>query len=173
MVRGYSEAAMLLRQPEGKDVQAVIAIRGVHEFCVESEAPHFLELVFDDVEVPDPADPLRMHSAQAKLNFAASNGVVLTPPTVEHARQIIEFAKAVQHLNGSVLCHCGAGVSRSPAAALLCLAVWNGDGHERQCVEELLRVRPSAVPHRDLVRLGDRVLDRNGRLLDSLSAMRQ
>lgn len=47
----------------------------------------------------------------------------------------------------------------------VCLATWMGEGRERESVEELLRVRPSAVPLMGLVRFGDEVLGREGRLV--------
>jgi predicted protein tyrosine phosphatase len=173
LVMGYSPAAMFLRQPEGKTVRAVIAIRGAQEYCVESNVPHRLELNFDDVEVPDPTDMIQMQRAQARQRFAAANGLALNPPSMDHARAIIEFAQAIRTIDGPVLCHCGAGISRSPGAALLCLATWSEPGQEMQCVAELFRVRPSAVPHRDLVRFGDQILQRQGRLIEALSRAQQ
>jgi predicted protein tyrosine phosphatase len=44
------------------------------------------------------------------------------PPTLEHARLIIDFAKSISEIEGGLLCHCLGDVSRSPAAALICLA---------------------------------------------------
>lgn len=169
MVLGYSQAAMLLRQPEMNSISALIAIRGSHEHCVEWNGLRRLELLFDDEEVLDPSDPIQMQRVHARQKFAAANGLVLRPPTIEHARAIIEFARLVQDIEGCVLCYCGAGVSRSPAAALLCLATWSGPGRERECVKELLRIRPAAIPHRGLVRFGDQLLGRGGKLLDASS----
>ena len=57
-------------------------------------------------------------------------------------------------------------MSRSPAAALLCLAVWNGAGRETQCIEELLAARSCSIPHRGLVRFGDELLGRQGKLIE-------
>jgi predicted protein tyrosine phosphatase len=67
-----------------------------------------------------------------------------------------------------VLFTCAAGISRSPAAALICLAAWSAPGEEENCVRELRRVRPAAMPHRDLVRFGDEILGRGARLLRAL-----
>jgi len=58
-ILGYSEAAAYLASEAGRTVRAVIAIAGRHEFGVETEAAvRRLQLFFDDVDFPDPTDPL-------------------------------------------------------------------------------------------------------------------
>jgi predicted protein tyrosine phosphatase len=166
---GYSEAAMLLRDPAGSHVEAIIAIRGSHEHAIEAAVAHRLELEFDDVDEPNQDDPVARLRAHAREKWAREIGRPQTPPTREHAAAIIEFARQTKDLRGTVLCHCSAGVSRSTAAALLCLAVWKGEGRERECVGELLRAMPCAAPHRDLVRWGDELLGRRGRLVEAVT----
>ncbi len=166
---GYSEAGMLLRKPGTLDIQAIIAIHGQREYPVETDCvAHRLVLRFDDVEAPDPKDPLHAARIRLRQREAAEVGLAPTPPTADHARSIIEFARSIRDLDGVLLCQCLGGVSRSPAAALLCLATWTGPGHEQVCVEHLLTVRPCAVPHRDLVAFGDEMLGRGGRLVEAV-----
>ena len=62
----------------------------------------------------------------------------------------------------------GAGISRSTAASILCLAAWTQPGQERECVQYIRQRRPSANPHRDLIRFGDILLNRGGRLEQAL-----
>jgi predicted protein tyrosine phosphatase len=98
---------------------------------------------------------------------AAEIGLTIQPPTIEHARQIIEFARDVHATAETVLFQCGAGISRSSAAALICLALWTQEGAEDDCVRELLRVRPAARPLRSLIVFGDHLLGRDGRLISA------
>ena len=100
-------------------------------------------------------------------------GRPVSPPRVEDAKAIVEFAREISGVEGTVLCQCQAGVSRSPAAALICLATWTNEGDEKDCVEQLLRVRPCAAPHRGLVAFADAVLGRCGRLVESVDRIRQ
>jgi predicted protein tyrosine phosphatase len=109
-----------------------------------------------------------MLRSQARSRAAEQTGLHVTPPRIDDARRIIDFARSIRVLDGTVLCQCGAGISRSTAAALIALATWTGPGTERECVEELLRIRPAASPHPDLVGFGDELLERNGRLLLAL-----
>jgi predicted protein tyrosine phosphatase len=162
---GYSEAAMFLRSPEGPRVQAIISIHGKHEFGVEASVPHRLDLEFDDVVAGDETDPIAMCHIRIQRQRDADDGRPRFPPAIDHARAILAFAEAIKNLNGIVLCHCAGGIRRSPAAALLCLAQWMKPGEEQQCVETLASICPSASPHQDLVRFGDALLSRNGRLV--------
>lgn len=169
IVLGYSEASMLLRKSDSADIRAIIAIHGQREYPVNLEGvPHSLVLQFDDTEAPNESDPIEASRLRLRQREAAEIGITLTPPTMDHAQRIIEFARAIHTIEGTLLCHCQGGISRSPAAALLCLATWTGPGRERDCVRQLLSARPCAAPHPDLVRFGDKLLLRNGALVDEL-----
>jgi len=166
---GYSEAAMVLRSAQSNDVGAIISLRGRREFAVDCPAAvQCLTLEFDDVELPPANDPARAYELWAKEKWAKEIGRPQTPPNLADGKAIIEFARKLSDFRGTVLCHCQAGVSRSPAAALICLATWTGPGHEQYCVEHLLRVRPCAMPHRGLIAFGDELLGRGGKLVDAL-----
>jgi predicted protein tyrosine phosphatase len=166
VVLGYSEAAMFLKQPMAAELSAVISIHGQREYPLELADPvaHHLTLEFDDSPAPDDSDPLQAARVQLRKREAAEIGLTLRPPTIDHARAILDFAEQVKTCNGILLCQCQAGISRSPAAALLCLAAWAGPGRERPCVEYLRQIRPASVPHPDLVRLADQLLLARGAL---------
>jgi predicted protein tyrosine phosphatase len=169
LVLGYSEAGMLVRKGVAS-LGALITIHGQREYPIEVPGlSAHLGLEFDDTVAPSPTDPIQAASVRMRHRQAAEIGLNLRPPTVEDAASIIEFAGAIRDTQGSLLCQCQAGISRSPAAALLCLATWTEPGQESHCVQHLLSVRPSAVPHSDLVAFGDTVLGRGGLLCDALA----
>ena len=163
---GYSEASMLLRGQRAPFVKAIISIQGPHEVPIDAPSVRDrLTLHFDDVDPPDTNDRVAFYRAWVQKRWAKEVGRPLRPPTAQDARAIVEFAWKVRDVEGIVLCQCGAGMSRSPAAALLCLAAWTGPGHERYSVDELLRVRPAATPLMGLVMLADAELGLEGRLM--------
>jgi len=171
---GYSEAAMVLRSGQPNNITAVIAIRGHGEYVVDCPGTvQKLVLEFDDVEVLASADPSRAYESWAREKWAKEIGRPQSPPSVADAAAIIEFARRISSSRGTVLCHCQAGVSRSTAAALVCLATWTGPGHEQYCVEHLRSGRPCAMPHRGLVGFADELLGRGGRLVSALSIARR
>jgi len=160
---------MLLRQPGDVNIQAVITIHGQREFPVPTEGvPHVLILQFDDTEAQSATDPIQAASVRWRQREAARIGLNLTPPTREHARQIIEFARTISDIEGTLLCQCLGGVSRSSAAALLCLVTWARPDHADECLRHLLETRACAMPHPDLVAFGDELLACDGRLVAAL-----
>jgi predicted protein tyrosine phosphatase len=165
---GYSEAAMYLRGTPRPQVTALISIYGAREFGVEAEVRHRLDLQFDDVEAPNPRDALSLQRVMSRKRWAEQNGLVETAPTAADAAAIIEFARTIRDVDGTLLVHCGGGMSLAPAAALICLALWRGAGFEAECVAEVRRARRGAVPHAGLVRFADELLDRNGKLMRAL-----
>ena len=170
VVLGYSEAAMFLRREPAEKLAGLISIHGRREFGVEAQVPRRLDLTFDDVEVPRPGDAWALQRAMSRKRWDAQNGLELQAPTSPDAASIIAFARSVRGMDGVLLCHCGGGMSRAPAAALICLAVWAGPGSEVECVESIARARQGAVPHAGLVRFADALLDRGGTLVDALSS---
>src|SRR5688572_7104359 len=120
LVLGFSEAGMLLSRPDLTRIDAVISIHGAREHAVDvPAATHRLALGFDDTESIDWTDPTRAEAAYARQKWSKEMGRPLTPPTIDHARAIIDFARTIADLDGTLLCQCQAGISRSPAAALL------------------------------------------------------
>jgi predicted protein tyrosine phosphatase len=165
-ILGYSEAAMFLRSANAADLRAILSIHGEREQAVTAPdaLAHHLVLRFDDADSPDDRDLVLAYRTLMQRRRDELYGRPLTPPAIEDARAIIEFARTIERLDGTLLCQCHAGVSRSPAAALLCLATWTGAGQERACVEEVLLARPCAAPHRSLTAYGDTLLGRDGAL---------
>jgi predicted protein tyrosine phosphatase len=159
---------MFLRGTSGADVAAIISIHGRREFGVEAEVPRRLDLAFDDVEAPRPDDGVGVLRAASLRRWGELNGLVQVAPVRADAEAIARFAEEARGVEGLVLCHCGGGVSRAPAAALICLAVWCGAGTEAECVAEVLGLRRGAVPHDGLVGMADEVLGRGGRLVEAL-----
>jgi predicted protein tyrosine phosphatase len=166
IVLGYSEAAMFLRMTPLPKVDALISIHGAREFGIEVNVSHRLDLTFDDAEVPVVGDVVSMLRVSSRKRWAEQNGLVEVLPTAEDAMAIIRFAELIGAASKVVLCHCGAGMSRAPAAALICLAVWGGTGTEADCLAEVRKLRRGAVPHVGLVRFADQILGREGKLFD-------
>jgi predicted protein tyrosine phosphatase len=85
-------------------------------------------------------------------------------PKAWHVEQVIDFARSIQHEQGTLLVHCEAGISRSSAAALTVFATWLGAGKEQEAVERTYAAQPDAWPNSLFVRLADELLARDGAL---------
>lgn len=135
---------------------AIIAIVGVEDRpCTGFERARWrLQLNFDDI-LADTETPLKPGIIQ---------------PRLEDMQALCQFAEELRDTQAMVLCHCTAGRSRSPAAALACLACWHGPGEEDRSAKQLFAIRPNAYPNRSLVAFADQVLNRNGHLLAAVNA---
>ena len=145
----------------------MISIHGAREFGVEADVPR-LNLTFDDVDVVTGNDVMQLQKAMNRKRWSEENGLIEVAPVLADANAIIEFARKMRDIEGSVLCHCGAGMSRAPAGALICLSVWCGSGSEVECVAEVQNLRRGAVPHIGLIRFADQLLNRDGKLIAAL-----
>ena len=51
---------------------------------------------------------------------------------------LFSLADNLRPVGGKVLIHCGAGISRSAAAAMIIYACWLGPGREQEAMEKVL-----------------------------------
>ena len=169
LILGYSEATEFLRDSARANLEAIIAIHSQHDHALATDSvPYQLVLEFDDCEVQSRSDILNAARTRLRQRHAEQFSLQLVLPTIEHAKAIINFAQSIREIEGTLLCQCQGGISRSPAAALLCLAAWTDPGWEDYCVRQVLAVRPCAVPHPDIVAFGDEILQRKGKLVEAL-----
>jgi predicted protein tyrosine phosphatase len=90
-------------------------------------------------------------------------------PARSHIETLIGFFRSSPP-HSSILIHCLAGVSRSPAAALIAMAL-DAPGHERYVARLLRAAGPFVSPNRLMIRLADEILERRGALVAALAAM--
>lgn len=121
----------------------------------------------------DPGEPHRLRvndRPQLVLAFEdcddASLGYAVA--TLSQVDQALCFMRENRH--GSLLVHCMHGVGRSAALVLMELADRFGRGNEEEAVRELLALRPESTPNLVVTAHADNLLDRNGALLQALSA---
>ncbi len=108
---------------------------------------HHLRVEIDDITSPEPDQIL---------------------PERAHVERLIAFLEDAR--GQSLLIHCYAGISRSPAAALVAM-VLDAPGQEEAAAVALRKAAPYARPNRLLIELSDNLLGRGGRLVAALDAM--
>ena len=120
------------------------------------------------IEDTDTEDPLRIsgtYPQQLILRFDDITHPIddFLMPTVDHVLSAINFARNWEQ--PSLLIHCRAGMSRSPAISLAIIADKLGRGREVDAVNALLKIVPLCTPNRYLVELIDGTLERSGHLI--------
>ena len=124
------------------------------------------------IEEPDTDDAFRTTAAvpQLILQFHDIDMTMLgyVEPDVNHIQQAIAFARKI---DGPLLVHCRAGVSRSTAIALAIAADRFGAGRERIACQWLIQACPQVQPNKLVVFLADELLDLNSRLISACMDM--
>jgi len=150
-VRSYDVAQEMLMRPwDHPPIKSVLSIndpsedppQGFHEFKGMK-----LCLLFHDIE----------HEYQTK-HF----GIL---PSEKDVEKILVFGRAAK---GPILIHCAAGISRSPAAAVLVMSVNRrpSKAGAREIFDELLRIRPHCLPNFRMIDMGDALAGWKGYLVE-------
>lgn len=107
--------------------------------------------------------------------FLAFNDIVdpiegMVPPGEEHVSSLLDFVRGWER-SAPMVIHCWAGISRSTAGAFITACALTPDADEAE-LASVLRVRaPSATPNARLVAIADRMLGRNGRMIEAIRAI--
>ena len=121
------------------------------------------------IEEPDTEDPFRTDVVpQLVLQFHDIDMTMLdyVEPESDHVQQALTFAREI---DGPLLVHCRAGVSRSTAIALAIATDRMGAGNERQACEWLRRIVPNAQPNMLVIFHADYLLGLEKALLRSVT----
>jgi predicted protein tyrosine phosphatase len=115
----------------------------------EIEPPRHLRLSVSDIDAP-------------------MDGQVLAG--AEHVECLLAFLRDWDREQPLVI-HCYAGVSRSPAAAFIGACALEPRRPELEIAQNLRRASPTATPNRRLVELADKMLGRQGRMVEAVAAI--
>jgi predicted protein tyrosine phosphatase len=155
-----------------------LTICGLDELRAHSAAPvtHVLSILDPQTPVPREFERYAALRRHWVLRFHDVSGPIgdAKPPEQADVEQLLAFAAELQAgaPNAHLLVHCHAGVSRSTAAAAILLAQRN-PGREREAFDTVARLRPGAWPNRRMVEIADRLMQREGRLIEGLRQMRR
>lgn len=88
-------------------------------------------------------------------------------PSGDHVEQALAFVRKWDRAAPLVI-HCYAGISRSTASAFMAACALNPHRDEISIARQIRAASPSAYPNRLIVTLADRVMGRQGRMLQAL-----
>jgi predicted protein tyrosine phosphatase len=145
----------------------VCSLPRLHETIADTGARHVVSLLGGEIAVERPQGiapenylRLRLHDISSPLD-----GYVL--PEQKHVADLIEFVRNWDRRSPLVV-HCFAGVSRSTAGAYASVCALNPHRDERSIANALRRASPTATPNILIVSLADRLLGRDGRMVDAI-----
>jgi predicted protein tyrosine phosphatase len=93
-----------------------------------------------------------------------------TAPGDEHVARLIDFVGAWDR-SAPLVVHCFAGISRSTAGAFVAACALNPDRDETEIALAIRRASRTAQPNARIVAIGDRLLDRGGRMVQAVESI--
>ena len=148
----------------------VCSLARLHATVDETGARHIVTLLrlVDRVQRP-------MHIAPENHLVLAVDDITTpidgyTAPTHEHVQRLIDFASAWDRRTPMVM-HCFAGISRSTAGAYVAACALNPQRDEMQIAWDIRRASRTARPNSRIVSIADRLLKRDGRMMQAIDAI--
>lgn len=153
----------------------VCGLKSVEDLANAIGPSHVLSLLGGITPFPptptgvDPANHLKITVA----DIAAPEEGMITPGA-DHVAEVIAFGRRWHAETGgtqSMLIHCFAGISRSTASTLAIACALRPDVDESVFAYALRRASAAAQPNRLMVRHADKLLERDGRLIEAVEAI--
>src|SRR5437868_3167171 len=148
----------------------VCSLARLHDTVTDTGARHIVTLIKDVSLVRRPESILETNHLLLDMDDISSplDGYVL--PGEEHVAQLVDFVTEWDR-TAPLVVHCYAGISRSTAGAFITACALNPQRDERQIARALRLASPTAYPNIRIVQLADRMLKRNGRMVNAIEAI--
>jgi len=142
----------------------VTPLSAVEETIRRDKPSHMVTLLSPDHMIETPKGVAGERHLRLSMNDVADAWMSELPPSAHHVDNLIAFGRTWE-ARAPMLVHCWAGVSRSTAAAFILLCDRLGAGAEHDIAKALRRRAPHAFPNPLMVRLADKALGRDGRMV--------
>jgi predicted protein tyrosine phosphatase len=148
----------------------VCSLARLHDTVDETGARHVVTLLKDVELVRRPAGIAHANHLVLRMDDISQPIDGYTAPADDHVMALLRFVSGWDRAAPLVI-HCYAGISRSTAGAFVSVCALNPHRDEGAVANELRRLSPSASPNIRIVAIADRVLGRNGRMVEAVTAI--
>ena len=146
----------------------VAPLTRIAEMAVRHGAREMISLLAEKQDFHRPAVIRAERHLKLGMNDIAFAGTGnLIAPAEAHVEELIAFARSWDR-SSPLLIHCWMGVSRSPAAAVIAALALDPDEDDDELAQRLRLASPFATPNVRLIEIGDRLLNRQGRLIAAI-----
>jgi predicted protein tyrosine phosphatase len=142
----------------------------IAQTVTSSKAERLITLINAATPVERPAAIPPQHHLFLAINDIVEPIDGLITPQAEHVQRLLDFVSDWDRQQPVVI-HCYAGISRSTAAAFILTCALARHRDEFEVARALRAASVYAYPNRLLVRLGDEILGRKGRMVDAVEAI--
>jgi predicted protein tyrosine phosphatase len=148
----------------------VCSLARLHDTVRETRARHVVTLIKDVTLVHRPSEIAAENHLLHDRDDINDHIEGYVMPGEQHVGELLAFVRRWDRRTPLVV-HCYAGISRSTAGAFVTVCALNPQRDERQIARALRLASPTAFPNLRIVRLADRMLKRNGRMVDAIEGI--
>ena len=142
-------------------------LSAVEDTVRAANVQHLVTLINGETQIDTPSGISPERHLRLSMNDIIEPQPGLVPPNSDHVDELLSFAQDWDRREPMMI-HCWAGISRSTAAAFITLCTLNPESDEKQIARAIRQASPTATPNRRLVDIADKILEREGRMLDAL-----
>ena len=148
----------------------VCSLARLHDTVRDTGARHVVTLIKDISLVHRPATILAENHLLIDMDDITDHVEGYVAPSEEHVGELLRFVRKWDRAAPMVV-HCYAGISRSTAGAFISACALNPDRDERSIARIIRKSSATATPNIMLVSHADRILRRNGRMVEAIMSL--
>ncbi|MBP1843691.1 putative protein tyrosine phosphatase [Rhizobium petrolearium] len=149
----------------------VCPLASIAEMAVRHRAREMVSLIAESQDFHRPgviSANRHLKLAMNDIGFAGTGDLVA--PSETHVKSLIGFVRDWDQ-SAPIIIHCWMGVSRSPAAAVIATLSLHPEEDDFALAARLREAAPHATPNSRLIEIGDRMLNRGGRLIAAIKGI--
>ena len=133
----------------------------------ETGARHIITVMGKISQVQRPPSVDEANHLMISMDDITAEAAGFNAPNEGHVQQVLDFVRHWDRTTPMVV-HCYAGISRSTASAFVAACALNPARSEAEIAHQIREASPFAWPNPLIVRIGDGLLGRNGRMIRAL-----
>src|SRR5215471_730050 len=148
----------------------VCSLAALPETVRLTRASHVLTVMANVEQVVRPVSVLPANHLKVAMDDITEELDGFVAPSDVHIEKVLNFVRGWDR-DAPLVVHCYAGISRSTASAFAAVCALNPHRDEIAIARQIRAASPIASPNRLIVRLADKALGREGRMLRALDEM--
>ncbi len=148
----------------------VCSLSRLHTVVETTGAEHVVTLIRDTTRVTRPRSILEENHLVLSVDDIEDELEGMVAPAETHVAELLSFVGRWKRERPMVV-HCFAGISRSTAAAFITACAIQPERDEREIARAIRQASVTAQPNPRIVGFGDKLLGRQGRMVDAVRAI--
>ena len=148
----------------------VSSLASVHDTHAAANPAAAISLLSPGDAFPDLKDMAPENHHRVHMHDIRESKEDHVTPGETHVAGVIAFLEKWQPEN-PLLVHCWAGISRSSATAFIAACLHNPEADEAAIAQAIRDASPTAYPNTLIVAHADKIMQRDGRMIDAVKAM--